>query len=65
MTTPFSPVADLHRLFETMYTCGPSVGWTAELEDENDPDGLVVIKDAEGHPKMWMPREVYEAFRNA
>lgn len=64
MTTPFEAVKNIHALFEAMYTGGPCVGWTAELEDENEPDGGVVIKNEKGHVMMWMPREVYEGFKN-
>lgn len=36
---------------------------SVELCDENDPDGLVVFKNKDGQPVMWMPRADYEAFR--
>jgi hypothetical protein len=45
------------KLFASWGAC------TAELVDENDPDGYVVIKDSKGHPKLWLPREDFEAFR--
>ena len=35
-------------------------GWTAELMDENDPDGGVVIKNEKGQMKYMMPLDVYE-----
>ena len=38
-------------------------GWTAELADEGDPEGTVVIKDANGTVRMLMPRDVYEDLR--
>lgn len=31
-----------------------------ELVDENQPNGLVVFKRADGSPFMWMPRSDYE-----
>ncbi len=35
-------------------------GGTAELLDEADPDGVVVIKDKDGNLQMMLPREDYE-----
>jgi hypothetical protein len=40
----------------------PSV--TVELLDENDPEGMVVFKNKEGRPTVWMPRPVYDYFVN-
>ena len=61
ITTPFNPIADVYRIIETMWTLGTGRGWTAELENEDEPDGLVVLRDEHGHPKIYMPRDVYEA----
>lgn len=63
MTEPL-PKTDIAALFETLYTCGTGHDWTAELVDENDPNGAVVLKDKDGTPRMWMPRDVYEEIRN-
>ena len=38
--------------------------WTAQLVDESKPDGLVVFVDEQGTPRMWMPREDYDAWVN-
>jgi hypothetical protein len=35
---------------------------TAELLDDNEPDGTIVIRDADGVSRLMMPREVYEDF---
>lgn len=51
----------LQRMDEERFTSWGSC--TAELADENDPDGNVVIKDSKGHIKLWLPREDFEAFR--
>lgn len=37
---------------------------TAELMDENDEEGIVVIKGPKGGPIAYMPRSVYEAIRD-
>jgi hypothetical protein len=34
---------------------------TAQLMDESDPQGLVVIRDEQGNDLMVMPREVYDS----
>lgn len=36
---------------------------TAELLDENDPDGIVVLKDESGTPHLMMSRADYEEIR--
>jgi hypothetical protein len=36
---------------------------TAELADEGDPDGAVVIRDRHGTEVMCMPRKTYDALR--
>ncbi len=38
-------------------------GSTAELEDENDPQGMVIIRDSRGAPRLCMPREVWDDLR--
>jgi len=38
-------------------------GLTAELEDENDENGMVFIKRKDGSVKMAMSREDYDALR--
>lgn len=35
----------------------------AELEDENDPDGVVSLKRASGEVFAQMPRDVWDAIR--
>ena len=39
---------------------------TVELMDEalDGPDDFVVFKNKQGFPVMWMPRRVYEWFRD-
>jgi len=39
-------------------------GETAELVDEDDPEGNVVIKTADGTPTAVMPRNVWDFLRN-
>ena len=60
------PVRSLHDAIEAaIYSADkrdPRPG-TAELMDENDPEGGVVIKDADGRATMFMPRATYEAFK--
>ncbi len=41
----------------------PKKPTTVSLVDENKPEGLVVIRDADGNPWMCMPREVYDEIR--
>lgn len=54
----------LHDLLEaSMRPRAKEQGWTAELLDEHDPDGAVVLKDRRGNMRMMMPRAVYENFR--
>ena len=58
------PVADLLRAQETaiaaMDTSGP---WTAELEDESDLEGPVVMRDGSGAIRFIMPQRVFWEFR--
>lgn len=35
---------------------------TARLEDENQPDGMVIVEDRYGAPVAFMSRKVYEAY---
>lgn len=39
-------------------------GATAELLDEADENGTVVIRDAQGAARWLLPREDYDALRN-
>jgi hypothetical protein len=39
----------------------PPPGCTAELLDENDEQGIVVIREPCGSIRMMMPRDVYDA----
>lgn len=62
--SPTVDLAEIHIL-QLLGTPRPAhqEGWTAELENEDDPTGAVVIKDAKGRPRLWMPREVYDDVR--
>jgi Fe-S cluster biogenesis protein NfuA len=54
----------IHDLLEaSMRPRAKEDGWTAELLDENNPDGAVVLKDRRGNIQMMMPRSVYEDLR--
>jgi hypothetical protein len=37
--------------------------WTAELADENEPDGIVILKSASGRVRFEMSRKSWEYFR--
>jgi len=37
--------------------------WTAELADENEPDGIVILKSPSGRVQMAMSRKSWERFR--
>jgi hypothetical protein len=50
----------LTKSMKNLFEPGPC---TAELVDEDDENGLVVIKRANGEIAMYMPRSVYEKFR--
>jgi hypothetical protein len=52
---------DLERAIYDSYA--PISAVTVELVDEDDPDGAVVFRDADGRPTMWMPHDVYEHFK--
>lgn len=39
-------------------------GGTAELLDEEDPEGPVVIKNKTGYPVAFMPQDVFWDLRN-
>jgi len=55
---------ELHDLLEAnMRPRAKEEGWTAELLDESDPDGAVVLKDRRGNIQMMMPRSVYDDLR--
>ena len=36
---------------------------TAQLLDENNPDGIVVIRDEQGNDRLFMPRCVWDELR--
>jgi hypothetical protein len=36
---------------------------TAQLLDENDPNGIVVIRDERGNDRLFMPRCVWDELR--
>ena len=36
---------------------------TAQLMDENEPDGGVVIRDERGNDRLYMPRDVWDELR--
>lgn len=55
---------DLTKLFEILNKIPfltPQDGDYCELEDENQPDGIVVFRRKSGAPFMYMPRADYEA----
>ncbi len=54
-------LAELEKLDRQYPKIGP--GSTAQLLDEAEPDGTVVLRDAQGNPRMMMPREVYDELR--
>ena len=58
------PVADIIRAQEAaiaaMDTPGP---WTAELEDESDLEGPVVMRDGSGAIRFIMSQEAFWKFR--
>lgn len=39
-------------------------GATAEYLDEDNPYGLVVLRDAQGAPRLIMPSDVFEDLKN-
>jgi hypothetical protein len=38
-------------------------GGTAELLDEDDPEGMVILRNARGEPECYMPRALFEELR--
>lgn len=56
-------LVEVHRIIETMYTSHPSDLYV-ELENEDEPNGMVVFKTKEGNVYMMMPRDVYEDILN-
>jgi hypothetical protein len=53
----------LGRLLAQLDKCRMPKVDGAELSDDNDPDGTVVLTN-QGRPVAFMPREVYDHFRN-
>lgn len=41
---------------------GDKTDWTAQLLNEEDLEGPVVLKDGEGHDKLWMDQDTYRKF---
>lgn len=39
-------------------------GWTVELEDEKNPDSLVVVRNEVGHPQFYLTLEKFNEFKN-
>jgi hypothetical protein len=56
-----SDLLEIKRLIEKHPILNHMSGDYAELENENDPFGLVVLKRATGHPYAWMPRDVWDS----
>ena len=56
--------ADLKALDALLRPQAREQGWTAELADENEPQGAVVLKDRNGNVRVIMPRQVYEELRD-
>ena len=67
ITTP-APRFDAWRdLEEMLKRSEPPEGHfhTAELEDDNEPNGMVVIRDRAGNPTAWLSRAAFEGFLKA
>ncbi len=53
----------MHVVLDKMPVFKGEEGNTAQLVDENRPDGDVVIKRKDGTPIMTMPRETWDQLR--
>lgn len=51
------------ELIDKIPLCLGESGGTAQLVDESDEDGLVVIKNEAGDPVLCMPRHDYDAIK--
>ena len=61
-TTP-SEVANLQALIEANACPAPEPGHYWALLDEREPNGLVVLRRASGHPLIFMSRRSFDRFR--